>query len=90
VGLALSSRHLLGVVPAIRPQLGSDSSGATGFPCSSWGSDSSDTNVKWRHSGGGGPNCVDGYRSLNDSDVVEYTVGSGGGGPNCAHPRHRG
>jgi hypothetical protein len=34
-------------------------------------------------------NCADGYRSLNDSDAVEYTVGSGGGGPNCAHPLHR-
>jgi hypothetical protein len=35
-------------------------------------------------------NCADGYRSLNNGDVVEYTVGSGVGGPNCAHPRHRG
>jgi hypothetical protein len=34
-------------------------------------------------------NSADGYRSLNDGDVVEYTVGSGGG-PNCAYPRHRG
>jgi hypothetical protein len=49
----------------------------------------SGANVK-RRSGGGGSNCSDGYRSLNDGDVVEYTVGSGGGGPNYAHPRHRG
>jgi hypothetical protein len=63
---------------------------ATGLPCSSWGSDSSDTNVKRRRSGGGGPNCSDGYHSLNDGDVVEYTIGSGRGGPNCARPRHRG
>jgi hypothetical protein len=34
-------------------------------------------------------NSADGYRSLNDGDAVEYTVGSGGG-PNCAYPRHRG
>jgi hypothetical protein len=31
-------------------------------------------------------NSADGYRSLNDGDVVEYAVGSGGGGPNCAYP----
>jgi hypothetical protein len=49
----------------------------------------SGANVK-RRSGGGGSNCSDGYRSLNDGDAVEYTVGSGGGGPNYAHPRHRG
>jgi hypothetical protein len=33
---------------------------------------------------------ANGYRSLNDGDAVEYTVGSGGGGPSCAHPRHGG
>jgi hypothetical protein len=63
---------------------------ATGLPCSSWGCGSSGTNVKWHRSGGGGPNCSNGYHSLNDDDVVEYTIGSGKGGPNCAHPRHRG
>jgi hypothetical protein len=63
---------------------------ATGLPCSSWGSSNSGTYVKRRRNGGGGPNCADGYRSLNDGDAVEYTIGSGGGGPNCAHPRHQG
>jgi hypothetical protein len=63
---------------------------ASGLPCSSWGSGSSDANVKRRRSGGGGPNCTDGYHNLNDGDAVEYTVGSGGGGPNCAHPRIEG
>jgi hypothetical protein len=63
---------------------------ATGLPCSSWGSGSSSANVKRRHSGGGGPNCSDGYHSLNDGDAVEYTVSSGRGGPNCACSRHQG
>jgi hypothetical protein len=30
------------------------------------------------------------YRSLNDGDTVEYTVGSSGGGPICAHSYRRG
>jgi hypothetical protein len=59
---------------------------ATGPPGSSWGSGSSGANVKRRHSGGGGPNCTDGYHSLNDGDVVEYTIDSGEGGPNYARP----
>jgi hypothetical protein len=63
---------------------------AIGLPCSSWGSGSSGANVKRHRNGGGGPNCADGYHSLNDGDAIEYTVGSGGGGPNCAHPHHRG
>jgi hypothetical protein len=62
---------------------------ATGPPGSSWGSGSSGANVKWRHSSEGGPNCSNGYHSLNDGDAVEYTIG-GRGGPNCARPRHRG
>jgi hypothetical protein len=63
---------------------------ATGLPCSSWGSGSSGANVKQHRSGGGGPNCSDGYHSLKDGDAVEYTISSGRGGPNCARPRHRG
>jgi hypothetical protein len=63
---------------------------ATGLPCSSWGSDSGGANAEQHCSGGGGPNCPDGYRSPNDGDVIEYTVGSGRGGHNCAQPRHRG
>eukprot|EP00267_Zea_mays_P045953 XP_020398288.1 atherin-like [Zea mays] len=35
-------------------------------------------------------NCTDDYRSPNDGDVVEYTIGSSGGGPNYAYPHHRG
>jgi hypothetical protein len=63
---------------------------ATRLPCSSWGSGSSGANVKRHRSGGGGPNCSDGYHSLNDDDAVEYTVGIGRGGPNYARLRHRG
>jgi hypothetical protein len=59
---------------------------ATGLPCSSWGSGSSGANVKRHRSGGGGPNCSDGYRRLNDGDAIEYTIGSGGGGPNAPTP----
>jgi hypothetical protein len=67
----------------VAPPLPPAAATATGLPCSSWGSSSSGANVKRRRSGRGGPNCSDGYRSLNDSDAAE-------GGPNYAHPRHRG
>jgi hypothetical protein len=61
---------------------------ATGPPGSSWGSGSSGANIKRRRSGRGDHICTNGYYSLNDGDVVEYTVDNGRGGPNCAHPRH--
>jgi hypothetical protein len=63
---------------------------ATVPPGSRWGSGSSGANAKRCRSGGGGPHCSDGCHSLNDGDVVEYTIGSGRGGPNYARPRHRG
>jgi hypothetical protein len=46
---------------------------------------------EWRRrSAPGCCNYADGYRSPNDGDAIEYTVGSGGGGPNCTYPHHRG
>jgi hypothetical protein len=49
--------------------------------------------VYWEWRWWSAPSCcnsADGYRSLNDGDVVEYTIDNGGGGPNCAYPRHQG
>jgi hypothetical protein len=47
---------------------------AVGPPGSSYGSGCGDANTKWCRCGGGGPYCPDGCHSLNNGDVVEYTV----------------
>jgi hypothetical protein len=53
MGLALSSKNLLRVVPMVRPGCCQDN--ASGFPCPSQRSDYSGTSVGWRRNGGGGP-----------------------------------
>jgi hypothetical protein len=60
----------------------------TGPPGSSWGSGGSGANTKRCRSGRGGPHYPDGCHSLNDDDVVEYTVNSGKGDPSYARRRH--
>jgi hypothetical protein len=63
---------------------------ATGPPGSSCGSGCSGANTRRCRSDGGGPHCPDGCHSLNDGDVVDYTVGSGRGGPSRARRHYRG
>jgi hypothetical protein len=74
--------------PKVVPPPPLDAATETAPPGPSWGSSRSGANAKWCRSGGGGPHCTGGYHSLNDSNVIEYTVGSSRGGPNCARPRH--
>jgi hypothetical protein len=47
---------------------------ASGFSSLSRGSSGSDVNIRRRRSDRGGPNCADGYRSLNDGDSTPSTA----------------
>jgi hypothetical protein len=62
----------------------------TGPPGSNWGSGGSGANTKRCRSSRGGPHCPDGSHSLNNDDVVEYTIGSSRGDPSCARRHHQG